>query len=36
MNSSDINRLEQMIRTNYQADGDEDPQMMQLNGMMKD
>ena len=35
MNSSDIGRLEQMMRANNQADGNEDPEMMQLNGMME-
>jgi conjugative transposon TraM protein len=35
MNSSDIDRLEQMMRANNQSDGNEDPEMMQLNGMME-
>jgi len=35
MNSSDIDRLEQMMRMSNQGDGNEDPEMMQLNGMME-
>jgi conjugative transposon TraM protein len=35
MNSSDIDRLEQMIRTTNQIEGNEDPDMRQLNGMME-
>ena len=35
MNSSDINRLEQMMAMNKQQDGDEDPEMQQLKGMME-
>lgn len=35
MNSSDIDRLEQMMAMNKQEAGDEDPEMQQLNGMME-
>lgn len=35
MNSSDIDRLEQMMKMNNQGDGSEDPEMTQLNGMME-
>ena len=35
MNSSDIDRLEQMMTMNKQQAGDEDPEMQQLNGMME-
>lgn len=35
MNNSDINRLEQMMRVNSQSDDNEDPEMMQLTGMME-
>jgi conjugative transposon TraM protein len=35
MNSSDIGRLEQMMRMNSKDSGNEDPEMMQLNGMME-
>jgi conjugative transposon TraM protein len=35
MNSSDIDRLEQMMRMNSKDGGNEDPEMMKLNGMME-
>ncbi|MCW3106876.1 MAG: hypothetical protein JWQ09_1382 [Segetibacter sp.] len=35
MNSSEIDRLEQMMRMNNQEDGNGDPEMMQLSGMME-
>jgi conjugative transposon TraM protein len=35
MNSSDIDRLEQMMRMSNQGDGSGDPEMKQLNGMME-
>lgn len=35
MNSSDVDRLEQMMAMNKQDDGNEDPEMKQLNGMME-
>jgi len=35
MNGSDIDRLEQMMAMNKQDDGNEDPEMQQLNGMME-
>jgi conjugative transposon TraM protein len=35
LNNSDIDRLEQMMKMNNQADGNEDPEMTQLTGMME-
>ncbi len=35
INSSDMDRLEQMMALNKQEDGNEDPEMKQLNGMME-
>ncbi|HEX8332450.1 MAG TPA: hypothetical protein VF622_07485, partial [Segetibacter sp.] len=35
LNSSDVDRLEQMMRMSNQGDGSEDPEMIQLTGMME-